>query len=94
MLLEQAPLPCPDLQPGVLPVTRPYDMRHTCATLLLSRDVNVRVDSEQLGHEDSQTTLRFYAHALPNMQARAVQAINSLLPADCPTDVPQEGTAA
>lgn len=58
---------------------RPYDLRHTCATLLLARDVNIRVVSDRLGHSDITTTLRHYAHCLPSMQAKAVQAISDIL---------------
>jgi integrase len=57
---------------------RPYDLRHTSATLLLSRDVNVKVVSERLGHEFIDITLRHHAHSLPSMQERAAAAIELL----------------
>ena len=37
-----------------------YDLHHTCATLLLSRDVPVQVASEMLGHGDVAITLALY----------------------------------
>jgi integrase len=61
-----------------LPHFRPYDLRHTCATLLLSKEVNVKVVSERLGHEDIAMTLKHYAHALPSMQEKAVRAVEEL----------------
>ncbi len=66
-----------------LPHFRPYHLRHTSATLLLSRDVNIRVVSDRLGHEDIATTLKFYAHALPDMQQRAADAVDELFGRDC-----------
>ena len=62
-----------------LPDIRFHDMRHTCATLLLSRGVNVKVVSEMLGHADVSITLRIYAHVLPHMQHLAVQEMEALL---------------
>jgi integrase len=61
-----------------LPRIRPYDVRHTSATLLLSRDVNIKVVSERLGHESIGITLKHYAHALPGMQETAAAAIDDL----------------
>ena len=57
---------------------RPYDLRHTCATLLLSRDMNFRIVSERLGHESIELTLKHHAHVLPDMQRKAVDAVESL----------------
>jgi integrase len=72
-----------------LPSVRFYDLRHTVATLLLSRDVNVRVVSERLGHESIDITLQHYAHALPCMQERAVAVIEEIF-GDRPTGVPRK----
>jgi integrase len=73
-----------------VPAIRLYDLGHTCATLLLSRDVNVKVVSERLGHESVEITLKFYAHCMPCMQERAVDALDSLF-GNCPTGVPRNG---
>lgn len=77
----------PILAASGLPCVRLYDLRHTSATLLLARDVNVKVVSERLGHSDIATTLRHYAHALPRMQERAVSAVQSIF-GDLPTADP------
>jgi integrase len=61
-----------------LPEMRFHDLRHTCATLLLSRGGNIKIVSEMLGHADIGTTLRVYGHILPHMQdiaAREMVAI-------------------
>ena len=38
----------------------PHDLRHTCATLLLSNGANVKETQTILGHADASTTLKFY----------------------------------
>ena len=55
-----------------------HDLRHTAATLLLSRGVHPKVVSEMLGHADISITLRVYAHVTPNMQEAAVKVMDSL----------------
>jgi integrase len=61
-----------------LPRIRFHDLRHTAATLMLAQGVNVKVVSEMLGHADVAITLRIYAHVLPDMQASATAALDSL----------------
>jgi integrase len=68
----------PLLKAAKLVGVRPYDLRHTCATLLLAHGVNVKIVSERLGHEDIQTTLKHYAHVLPGMQEQAVRVVTAL----------------
>jgi integrase len=41
---------------------RLYDLRHTCATLLLSRGENPKIVSERLGHASVTLTLDTYSH--------------------------------
>ena len=62
-----------------LPLIRFHDLRHTAATILLSRGVNVKVVSEMLGHASVTTTLRIYAHVLPHMQGQAAAVMEELL---------------
>lgn len=50
-----------------------HDLRHTAATLMLSKGIDVKTVSEILGHEDLQTTL-IYVHLLGN---RIKQVSNS-----------------
>lgn len=58
---------------------RLYDLRHTCATLLLSEEENPKVVSERLGHSTIVLTLDTYSHVLPTMQKKATDKLQSLL---------------
>jgi integrase len=70
----------PILEKARLPHTvRFHDLRHTCATLLLSKNVNPKVVSEMLGHANITVTLDTYSHVLPDMQDGAVAAMESCL---------------
>lgn len=62
-----------------LPPIRFHNLRHTCATLLLSRNVNPKIVSEMLGHASIAITLDTYSHVLPNMQQNAVRALQEAL---------------
>lgn len=55
-----------------------HAIRHTHATLLLRKGVHVKVVSERLGHASTSITMDVYAHALPDMQAQAVEALNEI----------------
>ncbi len=69
----------PLLKQEDLPLIRWHDLRHTCATLLLSKNVNPKVVSEMLGHANVTVTLDTYSHVLPHMQDGAVDAMESSL---------------
>ncbi len=62
-----------------VPYIRPYDMRHTAATLLLLASVHPKIVSEMLGHTSVTITLTIYSHVLPMMQRDAADAMNRLL---------------
>lgn len=64
---------------GVREDLRIHDLRHTCATLLLSEDVNAKVVSEMLGHASIAITLNTYSHVLPDMQDTAADAMEAAL---------------
>jgi integrase len=64
---------------GLPPDTRFHDLRHTCATLLLSRNVNPKIVSEMLGHATIAITLDTYSHVLPDMQEKAAIALEEAL---------------
>ena len=63
---------------------RLHDLRHTHASLLLQRGVNIKVVSERLGHRDASTTLNIYQHLMPGMQDTAVKAFADILGAGRP----------
>jgi integrase len=69
----------PLLKKAGLPTVRFHDLRQTCATLLLSRNVNPKIVSEMLGHASIAITLDTYSHVLPNMQDSAVKALEDAL---------------
>ena len=58
-----------------LPQIRFHDLRHTFATLLLSRGTHPKVVQEMLGHADISQTMDTYSHVLPDMQKGAVSEI-------------------
>jgi integrase len=62
-----------------LPQIRFHDLRHTCATLLLSKNVNPKMVSEMLGHATIAITLDTYSHVLPTMQESAAAAMEDTL---------------
>jgi integrase len=69
----------PLLKRAGLPQIRFHDLRHTCATLLLGRNVNPKIVSEMLGHASIAITLDTYSHVLPNMQSEAAKAMEDAL---------------
>jgi integrase len=70
----------PILKRAKLPLTfRLYDLRHSCATLLLAVGENPKVVSERLGHASIVLTLDTYSHVLPSMQQAATAKLESLL---------------
>jgi integrase len=69
----------PLLKHAKLRPIRFHDLRHTCATLLLSKDVNPKVVSEMLGHSSVSITLDIYSHLLPDMQEKAARALEDAL---------------
>lgn len=56
---------------------RYHDLRHAHASQLLALGIPVPVVSARLGHSDSSTTLRVYAHALPGQDGAAVAALDA-----------------
>ena len=69
----------PLLERAGLPHFRFHDLRHTCATLLLTKNVNPKVVSEMLGHSSIAITLDTYSHVLPTMQESAARALEEAL---------------
>jgi integrase len=59
--------------------TRFHDLRHTCATLLLSEGVHPKFVQELLGHATISITLDTYSHVLPGMGDQTVKAMEDAL---------------
>jgi integrase len=69
----------PILQRAGIPQIRLYDLRHSCATLLLIAQENPKVVSERLGHSTIVLTLDTYSHVLPTMQEKATERLEKML---------------
>ena len=61
-----------------MPDARFHDLRHTCATLLLLANENVKVVSERLSHDSIEIALHTYSHVLSSMQKRAAEKIDRI----------------
>jgi site-specific recombinase XerD len=64
---------------GLPAAIRLYDLRHTCATLLLCRNVHPKYVQELLGHASIAQTLDTYSHVLPGMNGGIGDAIDEVL---------------
>jgi len=56
-----------------------HDLRHTCATLLLSRGVHPKFVQELLGHATMAITLDTYSHIMPSMGDTTARAMEDAL---------------
>jgi integrase len=61
------------------PSIRLYDLRHTCATLLLARNVHPKYVQELLGHASIAQTLDTYSHIIEGMDGGITDAIDEAL---------------
>ena len=62
-----------------LPHIRFHDLRHTCATLLLSKGVHPKFVQELLGHATISITLDRYSHVIPAMGDQTRKAMEEVL---------------
>jgi len=67
------------LKRAKLPRIRFHDLRHTCATLLLSRNVHPKYVQELLGHANIAITLDTYSHVIPSMGDQTARAMEDAL---------------
>lgn len=58
---------------------RLHDLRHFQASLLLDAGEAVSTVAARLGHRDSSTTLRVYAHLMPGADGRAAGIVGEAL---------------
>ena len=75
------------------PRLRFHDLRHTHASLMLSRGVHEKVVSERLGHSSIIITLDLYSHVLPTMQREAMERFREGWREELPGFVGAEGVS-
>jgi len=68
-----------ELAKAGLPRIRIHDLRHTAATLLLTRGVHPKVVQDMLGHSTVTLTLDTYSHVTPSLHKEAADHMDSLL---------------
>ncbi len=56
-----------------------HDLRHSCASLLLSKNVPMKAIQEWLGHSTYSTTANFYAHLESNYKSVSADVLTSCL---------------
>jgi integrase len=65
----------PLLERAGLPRIRVHDLRHTCAMLLLVRNMHPKYVQELLGHATVAITLDTYSHVIPGMGNHTARAL-------------------
>lgn len=68
-----------DVKRSGLPHIRFHDLRHTHATMLIEKNLNVKVISERLGHSKVGITLDIYSHVLPSMQQEVADKLDEII---------------
>jgi integrase-like protein len=66
------------LKKAGLPPIRPFDLRHSSATLLLLAGEDSKVVAERMGHSTTRLTQDTYQHVLPGMQERAAGKLDAI----------------
>lgn len=61
-----------------LPYIRFHDLRHTHASLLLCKGIDIKTISERLGHSNISTTMNIYTHVMHELDVKASEAIESI----------------
>ena len=72
----------PLLKKAGLPHIRFHDLRHTCATLLLTQNTHPKFVQELLGHATIAITLDTYSHVVPSMGDHTARAMEDALEED------------
>ncbi len=53
-----------------------YDLRHTCASLLIAKGASVKAVQKQLGHKSAAITLDVYGHLWPDEIERLAERMD------------------
>lgn len=57
---------------------RLHDLRHSCASLLISQGVSIVAVSRRLGHKNIEQTLNTYSHMMPSDESRMMEVYEAL----------------
>ena len=63
---------------GLPTEVRTHDLRHTCASLLISLGAHPRAIMERLGHSDISVTLNVYGHLFPSLEEKLTDGLDEL----------------
>lgn len=77
-----------------LPLRRPYQMRHTAATLWLAAGENPEWVARQLGHTSTEMLFKTYSRFIPNLTRRDGSAMNNMLAAALSKGIKEDGHAS
>ncbi len=67
------------LAKGKLKRRRFHDLRHSCATFLLAKNIPARTVMDILGHSNISLTMNTYSHVMPEMLRDAADAMNEVM---------------
>ena len=66
------------IKKGIKKNVSPHTLRHTYATMLLTKGVDLKTVQDLMGHSDI-TITQIYLHVLPKTKSDAVNRLNDLL---------------
>lgn len=61
-----------------VPRIRIHDLRHSCASLLISEGISIVAVSKRLGHKNIEQTLNTYSHMMPRDNEKMLAALNGI----------------
>ena len=74
-ILHQVTMTADAIKEANLPYIRMHDFRHSHASYLISKGVNMYTVSRRLGHASIQMTIDRYTHLMPDAQDEVIKAI-------------------
>lgn len=58
---------------------RVHDLRHSCASLLISKGISIVAVSKRLGHTNIEQTLNTYSHLMPDDQTKILNVFENII---------------
>jgi len=56
-----------------------HDLRHTCASLLITGHKSIKFTQQQMRHASAQMTLDTYAHLMPSDAEEAIEYLSKMI---------------